>query len=232
VLMRHLSEKLRHRFFALSFSESYAEALLAWLWGRLKGLSAICHRWFSPFLLINIILGLLLLVTFGQQYIGSKLVHTICAVVLGTLAIFVAIAALGVRRNPGKVLWMTGLSAGFKGLSAIYLSPENALQSTIYFGGISAGFAIAWFALRYIPQSLQSTEYAGVAETHPVASTGYLVGILWISGFTFSPTFFGEDLLLHYGAEKFAFETFFIGSAFILNGVTLLRSYVKLAFAK
>jgi hypothetical protein len=53
-----------------------------------------------------------------------------------------------------------------------------------------------------------------------------------MTGFTLSPTFFGDDLLLHFGAEEFAYETFFIGSAFVLNAIALMRSYVKLAFAK
>ena len=60
----------------------------------------------------------------------------------------------------------------------------------------------------------------------------FFIGVLWMTGFTLSPTFFGDDILLHYGAQQFAFETFFMGIAFVLNAVTLMRSYVKLTFGR
>jgi len=228
---RYLSEKMRYYFFAFSFSEGYAEQIVSSLWLALKAFARFCARLFSPFIVINIILVLLLTVTFRSRYLGEK-VNVICAVVLGISAIYVALAALGQRVNPAKVLWMTGLSAGFKGLSVIYLSPENAIHSLLYFAGITGGFLIARLGLHFVPADVQAREYAGAAESHRWPVNIYFIGILWMSGFTLSPTFFGDDLLLHFSAEKFAYETFFIGSAFVINAVTLLRSYVKLGFAK
>jgi NADH-quinone oxidoreductase subunit L len=229
--MRFLSEKMRYRYFAFSFSEGYAEALVVSLWNVLKKFAAFILPAFSPFFFINMLAGLLLIVSFGRPYLGDT-VNAICAVVLGTSAVFVALAALGVRVGPKRVLWMTFLSASFKGISAIYLNPEAAIYSMIYFSGIGGGFAIAYLGLRKIPDDVLHTEYAGAATLYPLATNLFFVGALWMSGFTFSPTFFGEDLLLHFGAEKFAFETIFIGAAFVINAVTLMRSYVKLAFAK
>lgn len=228
---RWLTPGMRHWFFAFSFSEGYAEWLVSGLWDGLKSLARFAARFFSPFAFINILVVLLLVVSFGQKHLGEY-VNIICAVVLGLSAIFIAVSALGQGVNPAKVLWMTGLSAGFKGLSVIYLSPEHAAYSILYFAGITGGFLIARIGLHFIPKELQDTEYAGAADRFPLPTNVYFVGILWMSGFTLSPTFFGDDLLLHFSAEKFAYETFFIGSAFIINAVTLLRSYVKLAFAK
>lgn len=229
--MRFLSEKMRHRYFAFSFSEGYAEAIMVSLWRMLKSIGAFVLPAFSPFFFILMLSGLLVVVSFGRPYLGDT-VNAICAVVLGSSAVFVALAALGVRVGPSRILWMTFLSASFKGISAIYLNPEAAIYSAMYFSGIGGGFAVAYFALRKIPPDLQQTEYAGTSVTHRVATNFYFAGILWMSGFTFSPTFIGEDLLLHFGAEKFAGETFFIGTAFVMNAVSLMRSYVKLAFAK
>lgn len=231
LVTRFFSEKMRHRYFAFSFSEGYAEALIVSLWNLLKRFCAFLLPAFSPFFFIIMLAGLLLIVSFGRPYLGDT-VNAICAVVMGSSAIFVALAALGVRVGTKRILWMTFLSSSFKGISAIYLNPEAAIYSIIYFAGIVGGFCIAYLAIRKIPDDVLQTEYAGTATTYRFATNMYFAGILWMSGFTFSPTFFGEDLLLHFGAERFALETFFIGAAFVLNAVTLMRSYVKLAFAK
>jgi NADH:ubiquinone oxidoreductase subunit 5 (subunit L)/multisubunit Na+/H+ antiporter MnhA subunit len=230
--MSILSEAWRRRFFAFSFSEGYAEALMVFLWRKLKQLAGLVQRAFSPFVFINVVLALLLLESFGRPFLGEGLIHTICAVVFGFSSIFVALSALGQGVQPARVLWLTGLSTSFKGLSVVYLSPENAIHSLLYFSGISIGFLIARAGLRFIPEDVQTTEYAGAAELYPRATNAYFMGILWMSGFTLSPTFFGDDILLHTGAEKFAYETFFMAGAFVLNAITLLRSYVKLAFAR
>jgi len=231
-VLRFLTLNWRRRFFALSFAECYAEACMAFLWRQLKRIAAQVGRAFSPFVLINVVLLLLLLESFGRPFLAEGTIHTICAVVFGFSSIFVALSALGEGIQPARVLWLTGLSAGFKGLSVVYLSPENAGHSLLYFSGIAAGFLVARAALRFIPVEVQLTEYAGAAELYPRATNAYFLGILWMSGFTLSPTFFGDDILLHVGAEKFAYETFFMAGAFVLNAVTLLRSYVKLAFAR
>lgn len=228
---RFLTPKMRHWFFAFSFSEGYAEWIVSAMWSALKKTGRGAARFFSPFAFINIMAVLLLVVSFGQKYLGEY-VNIVCAVVLGISAIFIALSALGQAVNPAKVLWMTGLAAGFKGLSVIYLSPDHAIYSILYFVGITAGFLIARAGLHYIPKEVQAVEYAGAADKYPLPTNVYFIGILWMSGFTLSPTFFGDDLLLHFSAERFAYETFFIGSAFVINAVTLLRSYVKLAFAK
>jgi NADH:ubiquinone oxidoreductase subunit 5 (subunit L)/multisubunit Na+/H+ antiporter MnhA subunit len=230
--MRLFSEKWRHRIFAFSFAEAYAEAFMVFLWHSLKRFAAYVQKAFSPFVFINVVLALLLLESFARDSLGRQTVHTICAVVFGFSSIFVALSALGQGIQPARVLWLTGLSAGFKGLSVVYLSPENASHSVLYFVGISAGFLIARAGLRFIPEDVQTTEYAGAAELYPRATNAYFIGILWMSGFTLSPTFFGDDILLHTGAENFAYETFFMAGAFVLNAITLLRSYVKLAFAR
>lgn len=229
--MRFFGERMRYRLFAFSLSEGYAELILGKLWDYLKGLGHLCAKIFSPFIFINLVVVLLLAATFGRQYLGEN-INAICASVLGISAIFVALAALGLPPNPERILWMTGLSMGFKGLSVNYLSPENAVYSWPYFAGISFGFLVGWSALRFIPEELRKKEYAGTWATNPFAVNFFFIGILWMTGFTLSLTFFGDDILLHFGAQKFAFETFFMGIAFVLNAVTLMRSYVKLAFSR
>jgi NADH-quinone oxidoreductase subunit L len=229
--MRFVGQRMRHHLFAFSLSEGYAELMLAKLWRGLKLIGKACAVFFSPFIFINLVVVLLIAATFGKQYLGDNL-NAICASVLGISAVFVALAALGLSPNPEKILWMTGLSMGFKGLSVTYLSPQNAFYSLLYFFGIAGGFVIAWIALRFIPEDLRSREYAGAWKTNPLAVNLFFIGILWMTGFTLSPTFFGDDILLHFGAQQFAFETFFMGIAFVLNAVALMRSYVKLAFAR
>lgn len=230
-ISRFFGPRARFRLFAFSLSEGYAEIFLTGLWKMLKSVARGCARLFSPFIFINLVIALLIAATFGRDYLGDNF-NSISASVLGLSAIFVALGALGLTANPERVLWLTGLSMGFKGLSVTHLSPQHAIHSVLYFVGITGGFAIAWIALRFISAEHRMTEYAGAWKTNPMATNFFFIGVLWMTGFTLSPTFFGDDILLHYGAQQFAFETFFMGIAFVLNAVTLMRSYVKLTFGR
>ncbi|MFO1471972.1 MAG: proton-conducting transporter membrane subunit [Turneriella sp.] len=231
LVARLFNSKMRHWYFAFSFSEGYAEFIILKLWHALKAVAHLLGRLFSPMLMIVLVLALLIVATFGRPYIGEDL-NIVCAIALGILAIFMAVAALGQSIDPARVLWMTALSAVLKGLSVVYLAPETALYSLLYFSGITAGFAISRIALHYIPRAVQLTEYAGAADAYTMPTNVFFIGVLWMTGFTLSPTFFGDDVLLHFSAEKFPSETLFIGTAFVINAVTLMRSYVKLAFAR
>ncbi|MBN8220110.1 MAG: hypothetical protein J0L53_04250 [Spirochaetes bacterium] len=231
IMGRLLSTRMRHFYFAFSFSEGYAELIVSGLWRMLRGIARFFARLFSVAVITNIVLALLLAATFGRSYFGDNL-NIICAIVLGLSAIFVAVAALGQKIDPERVLWMTAFSAVLKGLSVVYLAPESAQFSLLYFSGITAGFLMAKLGLHFIPVNVLATEYAGAADEYPRAMGVYFIGVLWMSGFTLSPTFFGDDLLLHFSAEKFAYETLILGSVFVINAVTLMRSYVKLAFAR
>lgn len=228
---RHFGPKLRRIYFAFSFSEGYAEFIVQSLWHGLRGTARLIARAFSTVVLVNALLLLLLAATFGRPYLGDSL-NVICAIGLGSMALFVAFAALGQKIDPAKVLWMTGLSAGLKGVSVVYLAPESAVYSLIYFSGITVGYAMARWGLYFIPREVQVAEYAGAADSYPWPTNWFFLGVLWMTGFTLSPAFFGDDILLHFSAEKYPFETLFIGAAFVINAVTLVRSYVKLAFAR
>jgi NADH-quinone oxidoreductase subunit L len=228
---RIFGEKLRYWYFAFSFSEGYGEKLMAGLWSLIKKAARATAVVFSPGVLLLFSAGIAALLIAADFWLGAR-VHVFNAVIVGMLALFVAFSAIGQKTDAARVLWLTALSAALKGISAMLLSPENARYSAVYFGGVFTGYLVARVGLRHIALSLQRTEYAGAADRHPYAITFYFIGILWMTGFTLSPTFFGDDLLLHFGAEEFAYETFFIGSAFVLNAIALMRSYVKLAFAK
>lgn len=230
-ITRIFGEKIRRRIFAYSLSEGYSELILSTIWNILKAVARGCAKIYSPTIVLVLVLALFIVATFGKEYVNGDL-NFIAAMIFGVAAVFMALVALGQSIDPERILWLTGKSAIFKGLSVVYLNPEHPSYSLLYFFGIAGGFVIAWFALRYIPRDLRKKEYAGAAELHPYAINFFLVGLLWMAGFTLSPTFFGDDILLHFGAEKYAVETLFIGGAFILSAVTLFRSYVKLAFAR
>jgi len=228
---RLFGDRFRQWYFAFSFSEGYAEQMMAGAWSIIKRTARRTAGVFSPLALFVISVALVFAIIVAEVSLGQG-VQVFNAIIVGLMAMFVAFSAIGQKTDAAAALWLTAVSAVLKGISAMLLSPANAHYSVIYFAGVLTGFLLARAALGYIPRILQTTEYAGAADRYPYAITLYFTGILWMTGFTLSPTFFGDDLLLHFGAENFAYETFFIGSAFVLNAVALMRSYVKLAFAK
>jgi len=231
-LSRFLNEKWQRRLFALSISECYSEWIVSSIWSGLKKFAKLVNKFFSAYFFIVLILALLMLESFGRAYFSEKFIHTVCAVVFGFSAVSFTLSALGEGVYPLRVLWLTGISSVFKGVSFVYLNPQDAIYSLPYFVGILVGFIIANLGLKFIPIEVRKVEYAGAALLYPRSTNAFFIGILWMTGFTLSPTFFGDDILLQLGAEKFAYETFFMAGIFVLSAVTLFRSYVKLAFAR
>jgi len=230
-IVRHLGARLHRHYFAFSFSEGYSESILTALWSTLKSFSRGIAYVLKPYVVVAFALVLVAAFFIVVPQAGERS-HFIAVVAIGIFALLLAFTALGQNLEPKRVLYLTALSAIFKGAAIIYLAPETIAESLVYFLGITIGFAVALLALLRIPKPLLSVEYAGVAEMYPRATLWYFVGILWLTGFSLTPTFLGEDLLLHISAAKFSLATFFLVGGFVLNTVALFRSYVKLVFAR
>lgn len=226
-----LTEKMRRRLFAFSFNEAYSEAIMQGVWNFIKRVSRFINRSFNLQISVLLLTTLTIVSTVGKNYLGDN-VDFVAAMVLGSGAIHLALIAIGEKTSAVKTLNNASLSAFMTGVSTAYLNSAHFEFTAIFFAGIAGGYAMARYALWRIPQEFRTLEYAGNGDRYPGLTLLLLAGILWLAGFTLSPTFIGEDLLLHFGAENFVLETFIIAGAFILNGITLMRMYVKLTFAR
>ncbi|MBV6494022.1 MAG: NAD(P)H-quinone oxidoreductase subunit 2, chloroplastic [Turneriella sp.] len=230
-ITRFTGKKFSRILYAIAFSECYGEYIVNLLLKALKAFARFASRVVSYQFSILVLVLLLTIVILENQF-PTSLAATIIRVTFGLLAVYLALAAFGENKTPTRLLNNAALSSLLTGLSTLFLAPESFRYTILFFLGIASGYLLTRVALYLLPSEELKLSYQGLTEKYPSLIFLMLVGILSLSGFTLTPTFLGEDLLLHYGAGKFVFETFIVAGTFILNGVTLMRMYVKLAYGR
>ena len=69
--------------------------------------------------------------------------------------------------------------------------------------------------------------YNGMSLAAPGASVMLFVAFLGVSGFPISPTYIGQDLLLHHAAADYIWLVLVLAMAIVVNGISLARVYTK-----
>ncbi|HRP70509.1 MAG TPA: proton-conducting transporter membrane subunit, partial [Turneriella sp.] len=230
-LARFAGIKFRRVLYAIAFSECYGETIVNFLLKTLKAFAQFASRVVSYQFSILVLVLLLTIVILEKQF-PAALAAQVIRLTFGFLAVYLALAAFGEKVSPVRLLNNASLSSLLTGLSTLFLAPEYFMHTALFFLGVGAGYFLARVALYLLPAEKLQLNYAGMGVIFPNITLLLLAGILSLSGFTLTPTFLGEDLLLHYGAGKFVFETFIIAGTFILNAVTLMRMYVKLSYGR
>lgn len=229
-ITRYLNTKWRNRLFAFSFNEGYSETLISFFWNTLKKVASLVNRRMGIQVTILLSVAASVVATTGDNLLPLNL-PLVISLLIGTGAIHLALTSLGENESPVRVLNNAAMSAAMTGVGAAFLNPGHIVHTLTFFLGLAGGYILARSALFLLKPNELHLNYAGNGDRYPGKTLLLLIGILWISGFTLSPTFIGEDLLLHFGAEQYAIETFLIAGTFILNGITLMRMYVRLTFA-
>lgn len=75
------------------------------------------------------------------------------------------------------------------------------------------------------PISLRN--YSGMSVLAPGGSIILFVAVLGVSGFPISPTYIGQDLILHHASSEFLWLVMSLAIAIVINGISLARIYTK-----
>ena len=64
----------------------------------------------------------------------------------------------------------------------------------------------------------------------PGGSIMLFIAVLGVSGFPISPTYIGQDLILHHASSEFIWLVLVLALAIVINGISLARIYTRVCF--
>ncbi len=224
-LERVVPNRLRSTAYVFALNEGYMPAVLRGLLWRPAYLLGKLVRSLDQSFLGNVGLTLLLILSalamFSLGVSGSHL--EIVAAFLMVAASFRAIAER-------QMLWRTwkavGLSSALAGAAVWLISPDSLKDVSVYLSGVFFFWAAGALAILKLQKedSLSREGLVASVATHPVAAFLVFVAFLGVTGFPISPTFLGEDLLLHHAVGQQLWLAAAITVAFVLNGVALVAA--------
>lgn len=147
-----------------------------------------------------------------------------------TLALVLALSALGEKINPTKTLLFAILSSIFA-----FLSVQPGKGGALFSIGLFTSSLVAFDALRHILKRTSVSNirhYSGLFQHFPLASNILLIGILGIITFPLSSTFFGEDFLLSLALESGVIFLIIFHVIFVVMGIALIRMYAFLILGR
>ena len=186
-----------------------------------NGLKDSTLRSFSPMLI-----ALSLVALFHVFFRAYEIIKVLSLLV----AIFLALAALGERKNSLQALGL----AIFGNLFAFLSITTNRL-GLLYIIGLIVSSLIALEAFRYITMRRTIADllnYHGLILQFPLAGTVLLIGILGIVSFPISSTFLGEDILLNLSFHSGIHYLIIFQLIFIIIGIALIRLYSLVMLGK
>ncbi|NBT59068.1 hypothetical protein EBT16_09825 [bacterium] len=97
----------------------------------------------------------------------------------------------------------------------------------IYLSGILVFWPVGWGLIRSFPQTSLSG-FSGFYYESEWKDFIFLCCCLGLSGFPISPSYLGEDLILHHASEERMWLALLIAFCFIISGISSLRIYSRL----
>lgn len=151
---------------------------------------------------------------------------------LGSLlmGLVLALAALGERRSSFRSFVLIIFANIFA-----YLSMVTDHQGFLYLMGLLTSSIMVVEVMYHIISRRSIPDlynYHGLYQEFPLAGTILLMGLLGVTSFPFSSTFFGEDILLFKSLNLGWHYLLIMHSVFIISGWSTIRSYSLMMFGK
>lgn len=230
-LLKFVNQKVKSIITSIALGEGFASYLLDKLQNILVLLSKFSKKILS-YEFVIFLLAFLLSAVILEDTLKGILGKPFFAIFLGIISLKLALWTFWEKQNPKFVINNITLSSLFMGISTLLYSESDYWKTWLFFSGLAIGFLLCRIALTLLKVNESFVPYPNFGEKYPKIMLLFFLGILNLIGFPFLPTFFGEDLLLHYAAKKFLLETFFIAGIFTLNGFILMRLFTEMNFGK
>lgn len=104
-------------------------------------------------------------------------------------------------------------------------------QSLLYLSGIAVAGALGFILLNNLKQKepkVNLNRFQGYSFKYPTMSFIFLLCCLGLTGFPFTPTFIGEDLIFSHIHENQILLAFFVATSLIIDGISALRIYARI----
>jgi hypothetical protein len=206
-----------------AFLEDFLERLL---WIPSKRLGRLCSSFFTKGVLwFFLLIGFAITVS-GVTPSLAKFVEFSTPFV-ASLAILLCLASLAERNSTLRAWSLLGLTQVFLVASVSVTDHFSARDLLIYLSGFGVFWPLGAWMLRELPvHDLKS--FHGLYGFFKRRDFFFLLCCLGVSGFPISPSFLGEDLILHHATLGKMWLALLIAFCFIISGISALRIYTRL----
>lgn len=222
-----VNQRLLATWYLFSLREGYLEDLLeSLLWKPIKILGRT-----ASVLLTKTLIRCFFVLGFTIAVLGvipplAKFVEFTTPIV-ATLAILVSLVSLAERQSTLRAWALLGLTQVFLVASVSVTDHFSARDLLIYLSGMGIFWPLGAWILKSLPtRGLGS--FHGLYSAFRSKDFFFLLCCLGISGFPISPSYLGEDLILHHATQDKMWLALLIAFCFIISGISSLRIYARL----
>jgi NADH-quinone oxidoreductase subunit L len=232
--INRLPKSLRASIYVFSLSEGYIESMILFFiltplnWVR--RLFSNGPVWQQAGWLGGLLgLGLLFASLKGPvEYSADTLSFVIC---IGCL-----LASLRAITEPNSLrsVWsFAGASSLLAAFAVVLQQPHSQSDVSVFVGGLVGFWLLGIGAIAKLETVAKGAKpfCRGAGNLAPISSGVLIVAFLGVSGFPFSPTFIGEDLLLQHATNAHHWMAAVLSVLFVLNGIAIVRSLVPLHYS-
>lgn len=213
--------------YLISIREGYLEGFLeSALWRPIK----VIGRMASNVLTTKTVYGLAfigaLILFLGVSPSWAKYVEFSTPFVV-VVAIFLSLASLSERGSAVRAWALLGITQIFVAASVSVSDHFSARDLLVYLSGNGICWPVGLFILKSLPdRELNGFHgYYGGARKKDFL---FLLCCLGVSGFPISPSYLGEDLILHHATQDKLWLALLIAFCFIMSGISAIRIYSRL----
>lgn len=221
------NHRLLATWYLFSLREGYLEQLLERLfWKPIKKIGHLSSVLF-PKRLLWLVLFL------GASVAGLGVSSPFAAKVefttpfIACLAILLVLASLSERHSTLRAWSLLGLTQVFLVASVAVTDHFSAIDLLIYLSGIAVFWPLGAWILNSLPVR-DLSNFHGLYGSFRRIDLVFLICCLGVSGFPISPSFLGEDLILHHATQEKMWLALLIAFCFIISGISALRIYSRL----
>ena len=224
-----LPERVANTLYVFCINDGYLESVVNFiLWKPAKqiGLRLQRHDKILYWVLMPVIFCTVVVLRFNVHFdIRDKL-----CMLSSFVTLCLAFSALAEEKSALRAWNTASLSSLFSGLSILIIDPHTVTDVAIYGSGILFFWIIGLQSILFLgaeTRTISMRFYNGMGMVAPGSSILLFIAVLGVSGFPISPTFIGEDLILHHASSEFLWLVVVLAVAVVTNGISLARIYTK-----
>ncbi|MCX6126934.1 MAG: proton-conducting transporter membrane subunit [Proteobacteria bacterium] len=224
-----LPKKFASSLYVFALNDGFLENLVRrTIWAPMTGLGKLIHRNGRFFILGLLPIALGALALLHNEGAAAWRLAAVATAILTSVGL--TFLALSETESSIRAWNAVALSNAFAAAS-VWAHDSHILREVLVF---STGIVFFWLLglqallfLRGGKSVVNLSTYHGLVKVHPGSSFMLFLGVLGVSGFPISPTFVGQDMLLHHAVDNYVWLTILLAVTFSVNGLALMRIYAK-----
>lgn len=227
-----LPDRISKSLYVYCINDGYLERTVEWLlWRPAKQIGRFLQR-FDGFLYWIVLPLLIIAIVLIRLKVHGD-IRGVLSILSSLLTLGLAFAAFAEEKSAIRAWNTASLSALFSGLTILVLDPHTSNDVVVYGSGVLFFWVVGLQSLFFLGGNggtIPMTRYNGMGLVAPGGSIMLFIAVLGVSGFPISPTYIGQDLILHHASSEFIWLVLVLALSIVVNGISLARIYTRVCF--